>query len=210
MALRTYVPINDPNPDCVQYYIVEYKAPSDIGYTTAPVAYSSPAVIDGLIDGVTYSIKITKVCCDGNLSTPVTTNYTPDPSLMMFDIRVINSSTNEQSILVLAHINDPLQTPIVPSPYTATLGASSSVDSGSFPLSNLTAQPMSGDITLQNVGSVSFNYAIAVLDGSGTPISGSDAPTATIVPGNVDGFNPFAYGASPDDYYRLEITLTDI
>lgn len=71
------IPITDDGAQCNAEYLVEYKLSGDTGYTVAPGIFtSSPIVINNLQEGATYDIRITRNCCDGQVSPPITTQVT--------------------------------------------------------------------------------------------------------------------------------------
>lgn len=208
---RIFISYIDPNPDCFRYFIVEYKAAYDITFSRAPDAYSNPIVIEGFEEGVEYTIRITKICCDGTQSAPTTTTYTPVTSDYFYELLFQNDSTDNQNILVQADIQNPVQYPVVPTPFILEITPSSSYLTSRFPISGDTTIPMTGNITVQNVGDFNMFLEITVVDGSGTQIPDSDTETIyyTWGPGASVTFTNFTYGTSPDGIYRVKFTITD-
>lgn len=207
MAQRVYIPFTDSNPDCLIRYIVEYKAPTDVGFNRAPDVFASPAVVDGLTLGVNYTFKITKECCDGTLGTPTYTNYTPISSTMNIRTRVTaeNAGGLRTSRYTL-DIENPSQ--VIVNDFSLMPGEIES--STPYPLDNSTVTPITGSLVIQNntvVDSEDFMVDIVVRDGSENIISG-----ATIVSGQlIEAFStttisPFTYGDSPDGIYVLDVT----
>lgn len=67
-----YIPITNHNDQCQQEYRVEYKVTGDTGYTVAPPWYAAPPIrISNLLDGTQYDVRITRICCDGQVSEPL-------------------------------------------------------------------------------------------------------------------------------------------
>lgn len=62
---------------CVSYYKVEYKRATDTNWNViSPMKADNPIVVEPLDDCTTYNIRITKFCCNGQQSDPVTVNVT--------------------------------------------------------------------------------------------------------------------------------------
>jgi len=80
MALKTAtIPITDHNTGgiCTNYYMVRYKADSESSWKIMnPNIFTPPVVINGLSASTNYSVEITRYCCDGNQSNPVTITVT--------------------------------------------------------------------------------------------------------------------------------------
>lgn len=85
MARKAIIPILDHNTDgvCSLYYTVRYKLRANASWTTLnqqqPQLYGSPAqycfILDALVDNTDYDVEITRHCCEGVNSTPVTTSF---------------------------------------------------------------------------------------------------------------------------------------
>lgn len=208
MALRTFITINDSDTGCYQYYIVEYKAPTDIGFSRAPDAFGSPAVIDGLSDGVEYTIRITKVCCDGTLSTPVTTSYTPIAG-MPFTIELYNNATPPPNDLDL-NIDITLASPS----QTFYSGSASAIFGGGIyngtPMPADASMPASGDISFLNMLSngKDLAYEINIYDGDDNPIMDSSFPYSGVAgSGSTISIPSVTYGTATS--YKLIFDFTD-
>lgn len=68
------IPITDEATEdgCTQSYIVKYKGQgTDIWNTLYPNPLRQPIIIDSLIAGGIYDVEITRVCCNGQQSSPV-------------------------------------------------------------------------------------------------------------------------------------------
>lgn len=66
------IPITNHPDQCVAYYGVQYKLSGDPGYTVLPDWYAPPPIIIyGLLDGSNYDVRITRFCCDGQVSDPL-------------------------------------------------------------------------------------------------------------------------------------------
>lgn len=70
------IEITDDGTECTDYYMMEYKLPSDAFYTEAPRQYASPVEIANLQSDTLYNIKVTRFCCNGQFSTPLTFDRT--------------------------------------------------------------------------------------------------------------------------------------
>lgn len=70
MARQITIPITD-TPDCVAYYLVEYKLAGSDGYEFSQQYFDTPIVLDNLLDNTEYEIRITRYCCNGVSATPV-------------------------------------------------------------------------------------------------------------------------------------------
>lgn len=70
------IEITDHDSVCTDYYQVEYKLATEAGYTLGANQFESPIQINQLEDDALYNIRITRFCCDGNFSTPLTFNVT--------------------------------------------------------------------------------------------------------------------------------------
>lgn len=70
--------ITDDGTECTDYYMMEYKLPSDAFYTEAPRQFESPVVFSNLQSDTLYNFKITRFCCNGQYSTPLTFNRTTE------------------------------------------------------------------------------------------------------------------------------------
>lgn len=68
--MRTLViPITDDGTVCNIGYIAEYQFTGAVDWTTVtPNPTESPIVITGLEDDTAYSVRITRLCCDGTES----------------------------------------------------------------------------------------------------------------------------------------------
>lgn len=211
MALRTYIPINDSSSECFLYYIVEYKASTDIGYSTAPVAYGSPAVINGLLEGVEYSIRITKVCCDNTQGTPTTITYTPQSGGLPFTIiSAFNATTGLNAEMgVVVQFYNPFQEVYN---NNTNFSASGAINNSGIPVSSITTMPATGYMALSNPPSngVAFDYEIDIKDQNDGVISGTSFPyTGTILSNQTINFDPVSYGDGNGNGYKITVTLTD-
>lgn len=65
------IPITDDGDQCNSSYLVEIKLSGDAGYSIVPGIFTeSPIVINNLQDGAVYDVRITRNCCDGQISPP--------------------------------------------------------------------------------------------------------------------------------------------
>lgn len=81
MARTVTIPITD-TPDCLAYYLVEYRLAGEAGYSFSEQYFTNPIVVDNLLDDTEYEFRITRYCCNGIASTPVefTINTTEVPA----------------------------------------------------------------------------------------------------------------------------------
>jgi hypothetical protein len=69
--MKILIPITDDGTECNEGYIVEYKLTSDTDYTRVfPDQLGTPVEITGLLDDVSYDVRVTRKCCNGTLSDP--------------------------------------------------------------------------------------------------------------------------------------------
>lgn len=68
------IPITDHGSTCTSYYLVEWKLSTDTGYNTMNWAVEPPIIINNVLDASTYNVRITRFCCDGSQSVPLTLN----------------------------------------------------------------------------------------------------------------------------------------
>ena len=73
------IEIADHDTECTSYYQVEYKLPSDPNYTPGANQFDSPIVITNLQSDTVYEFKITRFCCNGQYSTPLTFTRSTSP-----------------------------------------------------------------------------------------------------------------------------------
>lgn len=211
MPATVYIPLEDSSGDCVQYYITEYKAASDPGYSTAPQQFASPIMIAGLIEGVEYEIRITKVCCNGQLGTPVTTTYTVDPSNNPVTIYFINNATTgptDANIGIGVSAVSPVQ-----NMFSGDVVFIQSLPNmvGAVPLDNTTTMPAEGDMYIINHlgNAVDYDYTISITDGNDDPIGDSSFPyTGTILSNQTININSVVYGTSTNGY-KITYELSD-
>lgn len=78
MARRISIPFTD-TPDCQAYILVEYKLTGETGYSFSQQYFTNPAVIDNLADDTSYDFRVTRYCCNGVASTPVTFTFDTTP-----------------------------------------------------------------------------------------------------------------------------------
>lgn len=71
MATLT-IPITDHNTEgvCTQQYSVSYKFDGASEILWTGVFYTSPIVLDNLGDDESYEVTVTRLCCNGSVSTP--------------------------------------------------------------------------------------------------------------------------------------------
>lgn len=68
------IPVTDEATEagCTQSYIVKYRGlGTEIWTTMSPNPLRQPIVIENLIAGGAYEVEITRVCCNGQQSSPV-------------------------------------------------------------------------------------------------------------------------------------------
>lgn len=214
MAQRVFIPIVDPNPECFQFYRVEYKTPTDLGYSTAPDSYSNPIIIDGLIAGVEYTFRITKICCDGVASNPTTITHTPTPSIYPTKIVLLHNSAagpGDASFITDLRVDSPEQI-FFSGPLPFIRGTPNTISLP--PLDNSTAMPASTayPILLNNdlSNATDYDYSISITDWNGDPIMDSSFPyTGTIVSGEALNIPPtITYGTTTNGYI-ITIEITD-
>lgn len=72
------IPITDHNADgvCTVQYQIKWRLDSSPEWVAEDVQYESPIAINNLADNTDYVIEITRQCCDGSASTPVTISVT--------------------------------------------------------------------------------------------------------------------------------------
>lgn len=211
MAQRVYIPFTDSNPDCLIRYIVEYKAPTDVGFNRAPDVFASPAVVDGLTLGVNYTFKITKECCDGTIGNPTITNYTPVNGLPVF-LRFINNATTgpTDAIWGIAMIVDsPSQIPYSGNA-TFTKGVPNNVVG--TPLDPSTDMPLVlNPLFFSNLigNGVDYDILIEVTDAQGNALSGTDFPlSGTVLSNQSINQNGVVCGTSTNGYI-FTFTISD-
>ncbi len=78
------IPITDHDTGspmiCTNYYTVEYKPTGTSGwFTVSPNPIESPVLIEGLMDDISYDLRVTRMCCNGAISTPTITTFTTTP-----------------------------------------------------------------------------------------------------------------------------------
>lgn len=76
MAKRITIPdlnFNDGST-CTSYYAIRIKRIDAINWSVLLNQFSSPIIIDNLEEDVEYNIEITRYCCEGTNSAPVTIN----------------------------------------------------------------------------------------------------------------------------------------
>lgn len=114
MARQITIPITD-TPDCVEYYIVEWRLAGEAGYTNSFNSYTAPIVITNLLDNTEYDFRITRVCCNGVSSTPVevtlSSDATPAPAMLNLaqdgaDVDAIWSSVTDADQYQLQRADD--------------------------------------------------------------------------------------------------------
>lgn len=62
--------------ECTQYYKVEIKKDTDTQYTTLQNQLTSPIVVEGLLESTNYNLRITRVCCNGQMSNIAVRDFT--------------------------------------------------------------------------------------------------------------------------------------
>jgi hypothetical protein len=65
------IPITDHADNCTAYYNVEYKLSTDIAYNSFK-AFTDRVVISNVFDASVYNVRITRYCCNGSSSAPLT------------------------------------------------------------------------------------------------------------------------------------------
>lgn len=70
MAKKITIPITDHSEHCTGFYLVEYKLSSDSTYSSF-MSFTNEVVINNVLDGATYNIRITRNCCDQGVSNPL-------------------------------------------------------------------------------------------------------------------------------------------
>lgn len=85
MAKRAIIPITDHNAPgvCTSFYAIRLKQTSDMNFTQLSnqygTLYGSPAeyciILDNLDDGIEYTLEVTRYCCEGTNSAPVTIDF---------------------------------------------------------------------------------------------------------------------------------------
>lgn len=69
------IPITVSSPpvdgDCTYYYFVEYKLSGDTAYSSFQTT-DNPIVIQPVVSGSTYNVRITRYCCNGAVSSATT------------------------------------------------------------------------------------------------------------------------------------------
>lgn len=77
MALDKYrdIPITNHGASCTSYYFVEWKLTTDTGYNTMIWAVEPPIRIEPLLDNSMYNYRITRFCCNGSQSAPLTGSF---------------------------------------------------------------------------------------------------------------------------------------
>jgi hypothetical protein len=74
------IPITDDGTECNEGYIVEYKLTADSDYTRVfPDQIGTPVVITGLLDDVSYDVRVTRKCCNGSYSAPTLSTVITTP-----------------------------------------------------------------------------------------------------------------------------------
>jgi hypothetical protein len=79
MAKTVTIPIADHATDgiCTNYYVVRYKPTSSPTWiVVSPNPVLSPITLTGLAPSTTYDLEVTRYCCDGIASTPLTSTFT--------------------------------------------------------------------------------------------------------------------------------------
>lgn len=85
------LPITDDGSQCNSSYLVEIKLSGDAGYSIVPGIFTAtPIVINNLQDGAVYDVRVTRNCCDGQISPPeeiqIATSLLPPENFTASDI----------------------------------------------------------------------------------------------------------------------------
>lgn len=76
MAREITIPIEDHDSNCTQYYLVEYKYEGDASFFYSQRHYDSPIVLVNMEDDTSYTVRITRYCCNGSAATPTEFTFT--------------------------------------------------------------------------------------------------------------------------------------
>lgn len=76
MAKKATIPITDHADNCTSYYLVAYKLHDAGSYTSLPYQFTDTVEITNLQDSSTYDVQITRYCCNGLQSDPLSLTLT--------------------------------------------------------------------------------------------------------------------------------------
>lgn len=68
MNARIVIVLSDHSDNCTLRYEVVYKLSTDEGYTPAGNFFGDTIEIPNALADTTYDVKVTRYCCDGNIS----------------------------------------------------------------------------------------------------------------------------------------------
>ncbi len=71
MSKKITIPITDHADNCTAYYNVEYKLSTETAYNSFK-AFTDRVVLNNVLDTSVYNVRITRYCCNGSSSAPLT------------------------------------------------------------------------------------------------------------------------------------------
>lgn len=67
MAYGVEIPLTHDS-ECTQRYALQIKKDFETQYQSLPDQFTSPIIIEGLDSSTNYSVRITRHCCNGQVS----------------------------------------------------------------------------------------------------------------------------------------------